>query len=162
MQEDQHPINLKGWMDVYPAPLQRSEHPLAQVSVEELDSLRSSSAISGHDYLVVDVRRADCLSMIPGAINLPAQSLCASMPTLMRVLSSVPLVIFHCGRSNGRGPRAAGWYADALQSHLGLDDKDVAQRVRILTGGIVAWEASFGQGSLQHRGERDHNKTVQL
>lgn len=91
--------------------------------------------------------------MIPGAINLPAHSLPVSVPTLVALLSAVPLVLFHCNRSNGRGPRAAGWYADALQDHLSLSDEHLAQRVAILEGGIVAWEARFGTGAIEQRGK---------
>lgn len=101
--------------------------------------------------------------MIPGAVNLPAQSFYVSLPSLVRILASVPLVIFHCSRSNGRGPRAAGWYADALQAHSKLSDEIVAKRVRILHGGIVAWEAHVGQGSIEQRGVATEDKsTIQL
>jgi arsenical-resistance protein 2 len=101
-------------------------------------------------------------SMIPGAINLPAHSFHVALPTLLHLLAPIPMIIFHCGRSNGRGPRTAGWYADALQKHLNLSNEAVSKRVRVLTGGIVAWEARFGQGSLQERGVTSGKATVQL
>jgi arsenical-resistance protein 2 len=98
------------------------------------------------------------------------------MPTLMTLTSHIPLVIFHCNSSKGRGPRAAGWYADALEDDLrsrsagGIEDlnKMVSQRVAVLEGGIKAWEVEFGQGSLDERGKKqggdgnDSWKTIQL
>lgn len=62
-------------------------------------------------------------------------------------------LVFHCSKSNGRGPRAAGWYADALQNYLQLTDEDVEQRVAILTGGIDGWEEDFGIRDLESRGK---------
>lgn len=100
--------------------------------------------------------------MIPGAINLPAHSLSVSLPTLVETFATIPLLVFHCNRSTGRGPRAAGWYADALQKRLNLTDKVVSERVKILKGGIVAWESHFGQGSLDRRGTQDEKKSIQL
>jgi arsenical-resistance protein 2 len=101
-------------------------------------------------------------SMIPGAVNFSAHSFHVALPTLLQLLAPIPLVVFHCSRSNGRGPRTAGWYADALQKHMNLSDEDVSKRVRILKGGIVAWEERFGQGSLQERGENHGRATRQL
>lgn len=49
-------------MEAYPVPSLRSEFPLEEVSVEDLSSVMDKEgAKSGKDYLVVDVRRADCL-----------------------------------------------------------------------------------------------------
>jgi len=76
--------------------------------------------------------------MIPHAINLPAQSFHASLPVVRQILDSIPLAIFHCTKSNGRGPRTAGWYADYLVSKGESPDK-----VKVLKGGIVAWRERF-------------------
>jgi hypothetical protein len=73
MQEDQHPINSKGWMDAYPSPTLRSKFPVEEISVEELGSLMEGDAISGKDYLVVDVRRADC---VVGILLCPSLEMC--------------------------------------------------------------------------------------
>jgi arsenical-resistance protein 2 len=100
--------------------------------------------------------------MIPGAVNFPAQSFYVALPTLLHLLAPVTLVVFHCSQSNGRGPRAAGWYADALQKHLGLSNEAVSKRVRVLKGGIMAWEARFGKGTLEQRGVTTGKSTVQL
>lgn len=100
--------------------------------------------------------------MIPNALNLPAQSFYLSLPVLVQVFASVPLIVFYCSHSNGRGPRAAGWYADALQDYLNLSNEATSSRVKILQGGIAAWEVCFGQGSLEHRGSPSQKSTVQL
>lgn len=42
-------------------------------------------------------------------------------------------VVFHCSSSNGRGPRCAAWYEDALL------DKGIKTNAYILTGGIKKW-----------------------
>jgi hypothetical protein len=55
-----------------------------------------------------------------------------------RTDGSVPLVIFHCSSSNGRGPRCAGWYQDALVSQ-GVEGSEAV----ILAGGVKAWEKDF-------------------
>jgi arsenical-resistance protein 2 len=98
------------------------------------------------------------------------------MSTLITLTSHIPLIVFHCNSSTGRGPRAAGWYADALEDHLRSHsavaieelEKLVIQRVAVLEGGIKAWEVEFGQGSLDERGKKqggkgsDSWKTIQL
>lgn len=100
--------------------------------------------------------------MIPGAINIPAQTfyptLSALMPLLSRyataqssLLESVVLsiyiqadglsykkVIFHCSSSNGRGPRCAGWYQDELDRR-----GEKGSAAYVLKGGIKAWMAEY-------------------
>lgn len=106
--------------------------------------------------------------MIPNAVNFPAHSLFLSSSTLVKSLHSIPIIIFHCNRSNGRGPRSAGWYADQLQNQFNLNDEEVAKRVGILQGGIVAWEEKYGIGQIDERGKKrtlnakEDKKSVQL
>lgn len=82
--------------------------------------------------------------MIPNAINLPAQTFHQTLPTLMPILSQYvetlnraddrySHVVFHCSSSNGRGPRCAAWYEDALL------EKGMKTNAYILTGGIKKW-----------------------
>jgi arsenical-resistance protein 2 len=82
--------------------------------------------------------------MIPGAINLPAQTLPASLYNLVKLLESVPRLVFYCNSCapNGRSASAAGWAADALEDHYVADmaDTDIKQQVFILEGGIEAWK----------------------
>ena len=158
-----------------------------QLAVSELRStMDDPSKRAGVDYVVVDVRRADMdvshsrlldyhtgsitypfdpqeqeadgKMIIPGAINLPAQTFHQTLPTLIAILSRsveyavvlrifsqftqvlhywcrIPRVIFHCSSSNGRGPRCAGWYQDALNQ-----DKITSSKAYVLTGGIKAWK----------------------
>lgn len=80
----------------------------------------------------------------------------------MPLLLHIPLVIFHCSRSAGRGPRAAGWFADALDTRGIFSTEVVAKRVAILQGGIVRWEEVYGAGSLEKRGQHDGMRTIQL
>ncbi|KDN52354.1 hypothetical protein K437DRAFT_272557 [Tilletiaria anomala UBC 951] len=151
---EQHPIHSKGWQDVYPTPRDRSTAPLPRVDVQVLKQILERQANGrATEAVIIDVRRTDCESMIPTAINLPAHTFLLSLPTLLPLLAKVPLVLFYCNQSTGRGPRAAGWYADALQEYSDLDDAQTAAKVGVVEGGIVGWEEAFGAGSLQERGK---------
>jgi arsenical-resistance protein 2 len=77
--------------------------------------------------------------LVFGAINLPAQTFYLCLPTLVPLLKPVPTVIFYCNSSAGRGPRCAGWYADALEAVVGPEN--MAGRVKVLDGGITAWNS---------------------
>jgi hypothetical protein len=72
--------------------------------------------------------------MVRTAVNIPAQSFYYTLSTWVKTLGTIPLVIFYCSSSNGRGPRCAGWFQDALD--------DVENRVSeaiVLAGGIKQW-----------------------
>ncbi|DAA75856.1 TPA_exp: hypothetical protein A8136_1227 [Trichophyton benhamiae CBS 112371] len=89
------------------------------------------------DYVLVDVRRVDHEGgTIRGSINLPAQSFYASRPTLYKLLkqAGIKKAVFYCGSCNGRGPRAAGWFADYLQER-----GESGIQSLILEGGIKGW-----------------------
>ena len=55
----------------------------------------------------------------------------------------MPLVIFYCGSCGGRGPRAAGWFADYIDDQTAAKTSQVSSRVQsaILEGGIKGWVA---------------------
>lgn len=108
--------------------------------------------------------------MIKGSINLPAQSLYPSLPTLLNLCQSagIKLVIWYCGErprlhsqrklylprlpigsSKGRGTRAASWFRDLLQ------DRGVSNiRSVILADGIAGW-AKAGDECTQMMEEFD-------
>jgi arsenical-resistance protein 2 len=90
------------------------------------------------DFIVVDVRRTDVDAVIPGAINLPAQTFYPLLPTLTSLLARIPIVVFHCSSSLGRATRCAGWLEDALPP-------DSKCKVLILEGGMKAWHVRFGE-----------------
>jgi hypothetical protein len=72
--------------------------------------------------------------MVRGAVNIPAQSLYPTRMSWLEILGNIPLVIFYCGSSNGRGPRCAGWFQDVLD--------DVGRKnceALVLAGGIKRW-----------------------
>ena len=52
--------------------------------------------------------------MVRSAINIPAHAFYPTRMNLVKVLGNIPLVIFYCSSSNGRGPRCAGWFQDTL------------------------------------------------
>jgi arsenical-resistance protein 2 len=76
--------------------------------------------------------------VIPGAINLPAQTFYPLLPTLTPLLTKIPIVIFHCSSSLGRATRCAGWFEDTLPP-------DSKCKAFILEGGMKAWRARFGE-----------------
>ncbi|KAE9986998.1 hypothetical protein EG328_004130 [Venturia inaequalis] len=73
---------------------------------------------------------------IRGSINLPAQSLFPSIPTLYAIFKAagVEKVIWYCGSSKGRGTRGAAWFADHIEN-----EKDDRMQSLVLTEGVRGW-----------------------
>ncbi|EXJ74496.1 oxidoreductase [Cladophialophora psammophila CBS 110553] len=122
------------WYDAYPKP--RTQSP-ATLSRQELLQWLQDGKKPGADFLLVDLRRTDHEGgTIKGSINLPAQSLYHSLPTLLTLCQNagVRTVIWYCGSSRGRGTRAAGWFQDLIE------DKQVPNITSaILADGITGW-----------------------
>ncbi|OQE31147.1 hypothetical protein PENFLA_c002G03976 [Penicillium flavigenum] len=124
------------WHAAYPAP--RAAAP--SISREELVQWIRDGKQAGKDFILVDLRRTDYEGgTIQGSLNLPAQSLYPTIPTLYSLVSnsSVKYVIWYCGSSAGRGTRAAGWFADYLK-----DQQDTEVKSLVLSGGIKGWAAA--------------------
>lgn len=142
------------WALSFPEP--RSHPP--GISPEALHELVTTKA-PVVDFLVIDVRRTDVdvrpifkvpwycraslpaifrlpQAVIPGAVNLPAQTFYPLLPTLTTLLEKIPIIIFHCSSSLGRAPRCAGWLEDSLPP-------DSKCKVFILEGGMKAWRTRF-------------------
>jgi arsenical-resistance protein 2 len=83
---------------------------------------------------------------VKGALNLPAHSFYATLPTITTLISHVPLVIFHCNSCSptGRGPRTAGWYAEELDRRGIPATQSTA---RVLDGGIKEFIRLYGDDS---------------
>ncbi|RYP09702.1 hypothetical protein DL764_001128 [Monosporascus ibericus] len=120
-----------------------------------LNMLKDSGSGPKGGFLLVDLRRndhdhdviVDACNMgqggtIRGSINLPAQSLYHSIPTLY-------------SSSRGRGNRAAGWFADYI-----VDQDDSEMRSVILQGGINGWVAA-GEEYIQWMDGYDATKWSQ-
>ncbi|KAK3177467.1 hypothetical protein K4F52_009758 [Lecanicillium sp. MT-2017a] len=73
---------------------------------------------------------------IRGSINLPAQSLYPSIPTLHILFKAAGLrsIIWYCGSSRGRGTRAARWFQDYLD-----DCGDTGMESLVLLDGVAGW-----------------------
>ncbi|OQE94848.1 hypothetical protein PENNAL_c0003G09881 [Penicillium nalgiovense] len=124
------------WHAAYPAP--RGAAP--SISREELVQWIRDGKQAGKDFILVDLRRTDYEGgTIQGSLNLPAQSLYRTIPTLYSLVSNstVKYVIWYCGSSAGRGTRAAGWFADYLE-----DQQDTEVKSLVLSGGIKGWAAA--------------------
>ncbi|KAK0523931.1 hypothetical protein OC835_006097 [Tilletia horrida] len=169
---DDHPINQAGWSDAYPPAAHAEPFDVLEPATlaswiqhqhqhQQQSDDRQSSKVPGIDYLVVDVRRADCEYMIPGAINLPAHSFYHSLPSLYPLLSRVPILVFHCGNRNTRGTRCAHWLADALAQHdgdklipAGQEPQEGKVKIYTLNGGYNGWEQTYGVLDIATRGKR--------
>lgn len=83
-------------------------------------------------------------TFVKGALNLPAHSFYPTRSTIVTVLSQIPIVIFHCSgcSKTGRGPRAAGWYKEELQTQ-GVTATQTT--VWILDGGIKQFSELYGE-----------------
>ncbi|KAG8844719.1 hypothetical protein FRB91_002377 [Serendipita sp. 411] len=126
------------WYSVYPPP--RFDTP--RISAEELAEIIKSK-VEAVDYIVVDVRRTDFEdTFIRGALNLPAHSFYPTVSTITKLLSRIPLVIFHCNscKETGRGPRTAGWYRAELERQ-GV--AEAQSKALVLTGGIKEFSAKY-------------------
>ncbi|KAH9961014.1 hypothetical protein BC827DRAFT_1132096 [Russula dissimulans] len=119
------------WALSFPEPHSR---PLS-MSLDALHELMTTK-VAIVDFIVIDARRTDIDVVIPGAINLPAQSFYPLLPSLTALLSKIPIVVFYCSSSLGRATRCAGWFEDALPS-------DSECKVFILEGGMKAWRGRF-------------------
>ncbi|GAW22545.1 hypothetical protein ANO14919_120840 [Xylariales sp. No.14919] len=124
------------WHAAFPAP--KTAEPASLTREEVLAKLRTGGV--GREFILVDVRRNDYEGgTIRGSINLPAQSLFPTIPTLYQVFKNagIKCIIWYCGSSRGRGTRAAGWFNDHIR-----EQGDENMRSVILTGGIKGWANS--------------------
>lgn len=109
--------------------------------------LKTSTTDTAKDYVLVDLRRADHDGgTIRGSINLPAQSLYPSIPTLYNLFHAAGIrkVIWYCSSSRGRGTRAAGWFDDHIKRRNDQDMESV-----ILLEGIKGW-ATAGKDFVEY------------
>ncbi|KAK4243080.1 Rhodanese-like domain-containing protein [Corynascus novoguineensis] len=126
------------WHAAYPVP--RKAEPQGATREEVLAMLKTQlkdEHDGSRDFLLIDLRRIDHEGgTIRGSINLPAQSLYPTIPTLYSVLKAagVRKVVWYCSSSRGRGTRAAGWFSHYLS---GQGDNDMQSLV--LVDGIKGW-----------------------
>ncbi|KAJ5767163.1 uncharacterized protein N7511_004779 [Penicillium nucicola] len=132
--------NKAPWHAAFPAP--KTVAP--SLSREEFLQWIQEGKEAGKDFVLVDLRRTDYEGgTIQGSLNLPAQSLYPTIPTLYSLVSNTSIMsdglnsIFHVGSSAGRGTRAAGWFADYLD-----DKNDQEIKSLVLAGGIKGWTAA--------------------
>ncbi|BEJ11539.1 hypothetical protein CspHIS471_0109610 [Cutaneotrichosporon sp. HIS471] len=128
------------WHVAFPQP----KSTPAEITAQDLGALTGTPGV---DYIVIDVRRTDIIgdadaarAMIPGALNLPAQTLYPTLPTAGLLLKNIPTVVFHCNScsAGGRGQRSAAWYQDWLDAH-GI----TSSKALVLQGGWKSWLAAF-------------------
>ncbi|POR38854.1 Uncharacterized protein TPAR_00934 [Tolypocladium paradoxum] len=128
------------WHTAYPPP---TKAPAGMAREAVLEMLKNSDGLAGKDYVLVDLRRADHEGgTIRGSINLPAQSLYPTIPTLYNMFKAAGLhkVVWYCSSSRGRGTRAAGWFSDHL-----VERGDSHMESLILVEGITGWATAGGE-----------------
>ncbi|KLJ05427.1 oxidoreductase [Blastomyces silverae] len=136
------------WHEAFPAPRTKA----AVISRSEVlgwleDPSKKSAPV---DFVLVDVRRADHEGgTISTSINLPAQSLYPSIPTLYAIFKQggIKKVIWYCGSSRGRGTRASGWFADYILEKEG--EGAGGMQSLVLEGGIKGWVGA-GEEYVEH------------
>ncbi|EAA28186.1 hypothetical protein GE21DRAFT_8483 [Neurospora crassa] len=138
------------WYAAYPEP----QSDLMNISrAEVLEMLKGSTGeTAGKDFVLVDLRRDDCKGgTIRGSINLPAQSMYQTLPTIydMFKAAGVKKAIFYCGTSRGRGSRAARWLSDYL---VKIGDDSIQSFA--LFEGIKGW-ANAGPEYVEFMDEHD-------
>ncbi|KAH6990094.1 Rhodanese-like domain-containing protein [Ilyonectria destructans] len=129
------------WYAAFPAP--RESQPSGVTREELLKMLKGCDNFANRDFILVDLRRNDHEGgTIRGSINLPAQSLYPTVPTIYHMFKAAGLrkVIWYCSSSRGRGPRAAGWLRDYI-----ADSGDEDMESLILVGGIKGWVTAGGE-----------------
>ncbi|KAH9969556.1 Rhodanese-like protein [Russula dissimulans] len=108
----------------------------------DLSEIIKSDKLPGEDYLVIDVRDDDFVGgNIPNCRNAPSVTFADNLDDLIHDSKNVPQVIFHCALSQSRAPKAAQQYA--YRRNLLQNDNDTEQRVLILRGGFVDFQAKF-------------------
>ncbi|TKA66853.1 hypothetical protein B0A55_10002 [Friedmanniomyces simplex] len=139
------------WYAAYP----KAHSEPATISRQELLRLLKSDTGPGETFVLVDLRRTDYEGgTIMGSINLPAQSLHPTIPSLYSLFEAagVNQVIWYCGSSRGRGNRAAAWFADYISEQNNTD-----MRSLVLADGIKGWAAEGGE-FVQYMQEYDASK----
>ncbi|THW20082.1 hypothetical protein D6D02_01566 [Aureobasidium pullulans] len=111
----------------------------ATITRSDLLNMIEAGKKPGVDYILIDLRRTDHEGgTISGSINLPAQSLYPTIPTLYATFRAarIPKIIWYCGSSRGRGTRAAAWFADYLDDR---HEDQVLMESIVLLEGIKGW-----------------------
>ncbi|KAL1582117.1 hypothetical protein WHR41_09152 [Cladosporium halotolerans] len=140
----------KPWYAAYP---EANSRPTPISCSEVLDLLKKAN--DGTRLVLVDLRRTDYEGgTINGSINLPAQSLYPTIPSLYSILHAAGVrdVVWYCGSSRGRGNRAAAWFADYLKSK-----SDQRMQSLVLEGGIKKWVGEKGE-YLHYMQDYDESK----
>ncbi|OAL42669.1 hypothetical protein IQ07DRAFT_606499 [Pyrenochaeta sp. DS3sAY3a] len=117
-------------------PIAKNQTPSAITRDEVLTMLRQGQK-PGKDFLLIDLRQTDHTGgTIRGSINLPAQSLYPTLPTLYTLFASADIkcIIWYCGSSQHRGLRAAAWMDDYIKEQGNENIKSV-----MLIGGVKGW-----------------------
>ena len=131
--------------------------PIERISREQLaDTLLSDRA---HTVAVIDVRGDDHVGgHIHGSTHVPSTSLDYKIPELVRKLSTLEIVVFHCALSQERGPRAARRYMEEREKKIAagalelgtVDGEDKSkslgsegQKIHVLDKGFVGWQEKY-------------------
>jgi rhodanese-related sulfurtransferase len=124
---------------------------LQRLSAKSLsEKILEEKELTDPTFAVVDVRDNDHIGgHIKGSQHVPSGTIDAMMPTLVRRLKDKQTVVFHCARSQQRGPSAALKYLrqrDGLLKTLGEGETAAqGQKVYVLDRGFLGWQETYGE-----------------
>ncbi|CAK7896541.1 CDC25-like phosphatase Ych1p [[Candida] anglica] len=126
------------------------QEDLKYVTAPELRTWIQSGSHTGAGKVgVIDVRESDFVGgHIKGAYNFPAKKFLELISQVQEQLISDDIndVVFHCVRSNGRGPRITLQFLNAIKDFTTENQEHFAKvGVWVLKGGFVAWQEEFGK-----------------
>lgn len=150
------PEQLKTWMD--------QQQQLQLQRLHEQPSISSSTNRNSNSppdktvplkFIIIDVRGSDFLyGKIPNALNIPCKYF--NKYAIQDLLKKYPWnegykYVFHCMRSQNRGPRAAKKFCEFVTSleELETDVDAVTNRVFLLQGGLKRWNELYGDVLIQ-------------
>ncbi|KAF1994574.1 Rhodanese-like protein [Amniculicola lignicola CBS 123094] len=117
-------------------PIAKNQTPSA-ISRDQVLNMLEQGQQPGKDFMLIDLRQTDNIGgTIRGSINLPAQSLYPTLPTLYKLFmrAEIKCIIWYCGSSQHRGLRAAAWMDDFIK-----EQGHTSMKSYMLLGGIKGW-----------------------
>ena len=117
-----------------------------RLTIIESDELLEIMKSDRTSVTIVDVRDEDFYGgNIVGAINVPSESWRdeAVVNELISKCSSSKKVVFHCMKSQQRGPACASIFVEALRKSESVERPEV----RVLRGGYSAWSFKYSGDS---------------
>ncbi|KAH3680098.1 hypothetical protein WICMUC_000556 [Wickerhamomyces mucosus] len=110
---------------------------------------------STNKFIVIDVRTSDYLyGKIPQSVNYPSNTF--GLKTIDKILDNWKWedgykYVFHCMRSEVRGPKSLAKFITSLKNIYGIDNinDQLKDRCYLLKGGLKLWNEKYGDVLLE-------------